>query len=180
MTTVLLLSAHLVLASPVQETPPATEGIRQTANTVTLAPGQPRPPATLADMKWLTGHWRGPALGGMSEEIWTAPEAGSMMGMYRLMKDGAVVFYELLTVVEEEGSLAIRLKHFNRDLTGWEEQNEVRSFKLVSRTPTRTAFEGMTFVHERPDTLTIFLAITNRKTGQVREERFEYTRVTPQ
>ena len=74
-------------------------------------------------------------------------------------------------------SESLRLKHFNRDLTGWEEKAEVRSFRLVSRTATETAFEGMTFRHDRPDALTVFLAIHDRKSGTTREERFEYARV---
>lgn len=101
--------AVVLLAHPVfaQET--------LTERTFRLKPATASPPATLADMAWLAGHWTGEALGGQSEEIWSEPAAGSMMGMYRLIRDWKPVFYELLTIVEEHGSLKLRLKHFNPD-----------------------------------------------------------------
>jgi hypothetical protein len=77
--------------------------------------------ATLSDFAWLAGHWTGPGLAGAAEETWTGPAGGSMLGMYRLVREGKVVFYEILTLTEKDGSVVLRLKHFNPDLTGWEE-----------------------------------------------------------
>jgi len=134
-----------------------------------------RPKATLADMKWLTGHWTGTALGGFVEEIWSEPRGGAMMGMFRLVKGDTPVFYELLHVVEVDGSLALRLKHFNRDLTGWEEKAQVREFKLLAIRDGAFHFEGMIF-HPAGDTLKVVLSI-GQKDGSVREETFTYTRV---
>ncbi|HEX2445685.1 MAG TPA: DUF6265 family protein, partial [Vicinamibacterales bacterium] len=93
-----------------------------TERTFRLKAGEKSPPAAIADMAWLAGRWVGEALGGASEEIWSEPRAGAMMGMYRLVRDGKPIFYELLTIVEENGTLMLRLKHFNADLTGWEEK----------------------------------------------------------
>jgi hypothetical protein len=135
---------------------------------------QPRPKATLADMKWLEGRWCGNALGGFVEELWSEPRGGAMMGMFRLVKGNDPVFYEFLHVVEVEGSLAIRLKHFNRDLTGWEEKAQVREFKLVSIKDGVYSFEGMDF-HPAGDTLKVVLQIGN-KDGSTRTEIFTYSR----
>ena len=150
---------------------------RQTENTVRLREGQKPATGTIADMAWLAGHWQGEALGGENEEIWTAPDHGTMLGMYRLVKDGVPIFYELLTLSEHEGSLVIRLKHFNRDMTGWEEKNEVVEFRLAAKRDGKIFFEGMTFQPEG-ERLTVFLAI-GQKDGTVREEIFRYTRVKP-
>jgi hypothetical protein len=128
-------------------------------------------------MAWLAGHWTGEALGGVSEEIWSPARGGVMLGMYRLLKNDAPVFYELLTISEREGSLVLRLKHFNADLTGWEEKVDVREFPLVAKRDGVLHFEGMAF-HPKGDQLTVYLAITP-KNGPVREERFTYRRVTP-
>lgn len=151
---------------------------RPTPNTLGFEPGQPRPRAVLADVAWLAGHWQGPALGGFSEEVWTAPMGGSMMGSYKLVRDGAVVFYEILAIVEEDSSLVIRLKHFNADLTGWEEKSEVRSFPLVRITATEAFFDGMTIRRLGENDLQVQLAI-NMADGSIREEEFRYTRVQP-
>jgi len=135
--------------------------------------------ATLADFTWLAGQWTGPALGGRSEEMWTSPDGGSMQGMYRLVKDGKVVFYELLTLTEKDGSVVLRLKHFNTDLTGWEEKATVLEFPLVKITPTEAHFDGMIFKHPAKDAFSVLLKIGDKKTGAVREELFTYTRVAP-
>ena len=134
-----------------------------------------RPRVTLENMKWLTGHWTGSALGGFVEEIWSEPRGGAMMGMFRLVRGEEPVFYELLHVVEVDGTLAIRLKHFNRDLTGWEEKNEVREFRLLDVRNGAWHFEGMIF-HPSEDALKVVLTI-RQKDGSTREEIFTYTRV---
>ena len=135
--------------------------------------------AALTDFTWLAGQWTGPALGGRSEEMWTRPDGGSMQGMYRLVKDGKVVFYELLTLTEKDGSVALRLKHFNPDLTGWEEKATVLEFPLLKITTTEAHFDGMIFRQTSPDAFTVLLKIGDKKTGAAREELFSYTRVAP-
>jgi hypothetical protein len=136
--------------------------------------GAEAPKATLADMQWLQGRWCGTALGGFVEEIWSEPRGGAMMGMFRLVKGNDPVFYEFLHVVEVDGSLALRLKHFNRDLTGWEEKAQVREFKLLSIQDGVYSFEGMDF-HPSKDTLKVVLQIGS-KDGSTRTEVFTYDR----
>ena len=149
---------------------------KETANTLKLT-GTSQPKATIGDIAWLAGHWKGTALGGVAEEIWSPPMANSMMGSYRLIKnDTTVVFYEIVTIIEENGSLVLRLKHFNKDLTGWEEKNEVREFKLVKKEKNKLWFEGMTFEVVDENNFRVFLAI-QKKNGEVIEELFPYKKV---
>ena len=148
---------------------------RQTPNTLRSREGASAP-ASLADFGWLIGHWRGTGLGGVSEEVWTAPAGGAMMGMYRLITKDAVTFYEFLTLVEENGSLALRLKHFNPDMTGWEEKDGFVTFRLVRMGPGEAYFGGLTFRRIGDDRLDIFLALRERS-GTIREEKFEMQRV---
>jgi hypothetical protein len=152
---------------------------RMTEHTLKLSPGAKSPQATLADMAWLAGRWVGPALGGEAEEIWSPPEAGSMMGMYRLVRDGKLVFYEFQTLVEERGSLILRLKHFNPNLTGWEEKQKTIDFPLVRVGERIVQFEGMSYHREGDTKLTVYLAIEG-KDGTVHEEAFSYTRAHPE
>jgi hypothetical protein len=145
-----------------------------TAHTVKLSAGEKSPPATLADMRWLTGHWTGEAFGGKTEELWTEPAGPNMSGLYRLVKGEQTIFYEIMVVAEENGSLVFRLKHFNADLTGWEEKNEVRSFPLVAKQDGAMHFEGMSF-HPAGDELTVYLAVDHE--GKPPEEiTFRYRR----
>ena len=148
----------------------------QTPNTVTAPVTTPGPRATIQDIAWLAGRWTGDGLGGSTEETWSAPAGGAMMGMFRLVKGGRVVFYEFLTLVEQEGSLILKLKHFNPDLTGWEEKTGSVTFRLLEITPAEVRFDGLTFRRRGPDSVEIFLAIRNRGDGSVREEAFAMTR----
>jgi hypothetical protein len=164
----------IVLASPVA----AQHAL--TPNTLRLAPGQSSPPATIADMAWLTGHWLGEGLGGHFEEVWTAPKKGVMLGLYRGLKDDAPVFYEILTISEVSGSLEVRLRHFNPDLKGWEEKDQTVAMPFVARRDGLLHFDGMAFKPEGPDAVTVYLAIEDRKTGKPpREVVFQYRRVKP-
>ncbi|MES2302960.1 MAG: DUF6265 family protein, partial [Pseudomonadota bacterium] len=77
----------------------------------------------------------------------------------RLNKDGSVMFYELITIVEERGSLAYRLKHFNPDLTGWGEKDKVVSFPLTSATKGRWDFSGLVYERNGPDAMTATVVV---------------------
>ena len=153
---------------------PAHSAEKLTERTWKLSAGEKSPPATLADMRWLAGHWTGEAFGGKTEELWTEPAGPNMSGLYRLVKGEKTIFYEIMVVTEEAGSLVFRLKHFNADLTGWEEKNEVRSFPLVAKKDGAMLFEGMSF-HPDGDSLTVYLAVEHE--GKPPEEiTFTYRR----
>jgi hypothetical protein len=110
----------------------------------------------------------------MSEEIWADAVGGVMMGMYRLVIDGKPSFYEFMHLAEDKGSLVLRLKHFNPDLTAWEEKDRFVTFPLVKRGQNEAFFSGLTFRRVADRRLEIFLAL--RQNGKVREERFDLER----
>ena len=163
--TVVVGSAGLVAAQ-------APSAGATTGNTIRLPDGAPRPAATIADWAWITGRWQGLGLGGSVDEVWSDPAGGSMVGHFRLVKDGKPVFYEILTVIEVDGSLEMRLKHVNPDMTGWEEKADFVTFKLAKLEPDAVYFNGLTFRRTGPDRLEIYLALRNRADGSVREEKF--------
>jgi hypothetical protein len=148
-----------------------------TEHTFSRSPGAPGPAAQVEDMAWLAGHWVGEALGGTVEEIWSPPLARAMMGMFRLVKDEKAVFYELMTILEEDGSLVLRLKHFNGgDLSAWEEKGDTVDFPLVAVVDGTFRFDGMSFHPEGDDRVAVYLAM-HGKEGAVEEVDFIYTRV---
>lgn len=131
--------------------------------------------ATLKDVQWLVGRWTGTGTGGTSEEVWAEAAGGAMMGMYRLVSNGKVALYELMNLVEENGTLVLKVKHFNGDMTAWEEKERFVSFPLVKLTPTEASFAGLTFRRVGSDRMHIFLAMRTGN-GPVREEKFTMQR----
>ncbi len=142
-------------------------------NTVQLEPGNQSPPATINDVSWINGHWSGEALGGIVEEIWSPPSGGSMMCAFKLVKNDKVQFYEICTISEENGSLILRIKHFNPDLKGWEEKDETVDFPLVSITDTRINFSGFTFESVSENELTLYVLVS-QEPGHEKEMTFHY------
>jgi len=94
------------------------------------------------DYTWLVGSWEGDGFGGISHETWAKPVNGTMMGMYRHINvEGELVFYEFL-LLDENG---LRLKHFNPDLTGWEEKEDMTTFEMISFSKNKIELKGLTF-----------------------------------
>ena len=141
-------------------------------NTLTLTDGMLLPEATLEEISWISGHWKGEGMGGTFEEIWTEPDAGSMMGSFRHMSDDQVNFYELMTITKENNSLLLRIKHFNPDLAGWEEKEESVEFKLLKLTETHAYFDGLTFEKVSDTSMNVFV-ITEEGDNQS-EIKFSY------
>lgn len=131
----------------------------QGQNTMSLKKGQESPKASIDDVAWISGHWRGEAMGGLIEEIWSPPLGGAMMGSFKLVVDDEVNFYELETISEEKGSLVLKIKHFDAALTGWEEKDETVDFPLVKLDNNIAYFDGLTFELTGPDALNIYVVI---------------------
>jgi hypothetical protein len=146
----------------------------QRANTKALGTAA-SPPATLKDVEWIAGHWRGEAFGGITEEIWSPPLGGSMMCSFKLVTDNKVSFYEMVAMSEEAGSLIIRLKHFHGSMKGWEEKDKTIDFPLVKIEGNRAYFDGMTFERVNPDELHVYVMIGME--GEAKEVLFKYLRV---
>jgi len=135
-------------------------------------PGSKPPPARIDAASWLEGDWAGQGPGGNSEEVWLAPFAGTMGGVYRGIHDGQVTFFELTTLVQEGPSLLLRLKHFAPDLRGWEQQEKTVDFPLVRSAPGALFLEGMTY-RRTAEGLESWVIIGQRD-GGARPERFLY------
>lgn len=147
-------------------------GQQQTANTLYLETSSPE--ATLSDVAWIEGHWRGKAFGGTVEEIWSPPLGDSMMFSFKLVADNKVKFYELGAISEENGTLMLRLKHFGSQLKGWEEKDEAVEFPLVKLTESRAYFDGFTFERISPNEINLYVVTSSG--GKEQEVKFNYKR----
>lgn len=166
-----LLTAALMAASA----PPAAGQTLLTEHTRARDAAATPPAASVEDVAWLTGRWVGEGLGATAEEAWLPPAGGAMAGVFRVVRDGRVEFYEILTLAEESGSLVLTLKHFGADLVGWEEREDTVRFPLVHREDDTLWFDGLTIRRDAPDRMRIWVALS-REGEAPREALFTYRR----
>lgn len=134
--------------------------------------------APMPDASWLEGCWEGEGLGAQVTECWMSAPDGRMTGMFQLLNpDGSQRFSEILTIAPFEDGVALRLKHFNPDLTGWEAQDGFLDWPLVEAGERRIAFRGLEFHLDPEDRLIILLDV--RRNGEVVTERFTLERMEP-
>ena len=144
-------------------------------NTLTFDETQGSPRADLSAVAWIAGHWQAEALGGVAEEIWTPPLGGSMMAAFKLVVNGQVRFYELETIIEQDETLILKLKHFSAGLQGWEAQDDTVDFRLVKVTADKVYFDGMTFAKAGEDAMDVYVVIGDE--GAKQEAKFSYRKV---
>ncbi len=97
--------------------------------------------ATLADMAWLEGRWRGEWGPRIAEQVWTGPKAGVMTGVFRLVENDKALVIELFTIVEKPEGLNFYIRHFTPELVAWERSEPAR-LNLVSLDAKKVDFEN--------------------------------------
>jgi hypothetical protein len=147
---------------------------KNTEHTFKLDENTERLEATLADVAWLVGSWEGEAFGSQFEEVWNPESAGSMVGLFKLMKDDQVNFYELMVIVEEEGSLSLKVKHFSNDFIAWEEKEDYVTFKLVKLEENAIHFSGLSFYRNGDNEMTGYIVMLSKEKKS--EEKLNYRR----
>lgn len=142
-------------------------------NILTLDSLSVSPKATINDVAWIAGLWKGEAFGGVTEENWSNPSDGSMMAAFKVSTDGKVMFYELEIIRELKESLILQLKHFNNDLKGWETKDQTVDFPLVKITKNTVYFNGMTFDKVSENEMNVYV-LMHEKDGTTSEMKFNY------
>lgn len=75
---------------------------------------------SVADLGWIAGDWVGDMQGSTIEEIWSAPGADTLMGMFRWHDGENVRLYEFMSIEKGESGPVLYLRHFSRALVAWE------------------------------------------------------------
>ena len=97
-----------------------------------------------------------------------------MVGLFKLMHDGKPSMYEIQLIVEEAGSLTLKVKHFNEDFSAWEEKADFVAFPLVRINEKGAWFRGLTILRDGEDGLILYLAM---KSGdKTTEQKLVYRR----
>lgn len=165
----LIVAVLLSLAAPV-----AAQNVRS------AAPGAPPAAASIEDLAWLAGSWRGQALGGEVTETYSAPLGGRITGHF-VAGDGkgGVTFTEIVDYVPVGRSIAYRVRHFAPDMTGWEDKTgKPEVFPLIAVERNRWFFNGMTLERTGPNSLTMWVRIGDG--AGAKEVPFRLTRAEPQ
>lgn len=105
------------------------------------------PPATIGEAAFLIGQWSGSGIGGAeAHESWLAPSGSTMVGSFvQETAEGGIMFTEHMYLMEQGGSLVVKLKHFNADLTGWEDKDGMVTFRLLAAEPCALYFSALTY-----------------------------------
>jgi len=152
----------------------ATAAEPRTEHTFSLSDGEERPAATLADARFLVGSWAGTAFGEKMEESWSAPTGGSMVGTFKLFDGDEPAMYELMLLTVEDGTLSLKVKHFNADFTAWEDKPDYVNFKLVKLSANELHFGGISFYKRDDDHLDGYIVMRNK--DGVTEQHLAYKR----
>jgi hypothetical protein len=121
---VLIVSLSLLSAAPVRAQ-------RATANAITTA-----------DFSWLVGRWEGRLTGSpgaLVEVMYSKPNARSIVGVMRLVKNDTVLVVELISLVDTPAGVEMRFRHFSAQLDAYEAQFK-QAMRLTSHETERDVF----------------------------------------
>jgi hypothetical protein len=168
----------LIAAAAMFATPALAANDPATVYTRTAEAGAQRPVASVAELAWLIGRWEGPGIAGASsQEAWSAPLGGVMAGTFvQADSKGGVMFSEVMQIAPDGDSLIVRLKHFNADLTGWEEKDKSVNFRLIAREGNSWYFNGLTYRRVGRDRLLVAVRMRGDD-GKASELVFRFRRV---
>lgn len=82
--------------------------------------------ATVGDLRWLEGTWRGEWGPRVAQQVWMAPQAGVMTGVFSLMETDKVLVIELFTILQTPGGVEFNIRHFTPELNAWEKGDPTR------------------------------------------------------
>jgi Domain of unknown function (DUF6265) len=96
---------------------------------------------TWLNFAWLEGRWQGNWGPRIVEQVWTAPRARTMAGIFREIENDKTLVIELFSVLETPEGIQYRSRHFTPSLVPWEQSGPV-TLNLVSSDPSRIMFEN--------------------------------------
>jgi hypothetical protein len=101
----------------------------------------------LAGLAWMTGHWAHRQGDLRTEEHWTQPAAGTMLGVSRLMSGDRTVFFEYLRIEKTPEGVFYFASPKGRD--------PATPFRLVEQGDRRVVFENLE--HDFPQRITYWI-----------------------
>ncbi|GJM13765.1 MAG: hypothetical protein DHS20C12_21680 [Pseudohongiella sp.] len=119
------------------------------------------PPATIADIAWMTGNWAGALGPNQLEENWIMGEGGSIAAMVRMTGEGSTSMFEMITIEEVEGSLVLHIQQWDPGMVsrteGPQEMElvEVTENSVKFKATSEGGMSGLGYSHPDADTFMI-------------------------
>lgn len=99
------------------------------------------PPPKVAALSWLAGSFRSATAAGVTvEEHWSRPEGGAMIGMGRTLREGRMVSFEYLRIVERADGIFYIAQPGGRAPT---------EFRMTGLSPAEVVFENPRHDHPK-------------------------------
>jgi hypothetical protein len=117
-------------------------------------------PEGLALPAWMAGSWSGVDGEVASEELWTAPKGGVMLGLHRDVGPAGAAFFEYLRIEERPGGLVYVAQPMGREPT---------EFTAVETTARQVVFENLE--HDFPQRIIYRLDEEQRLVARIEGER---------
>ena len=89
-------------------------------------------------------------------------------------KENQIQIYEFITIAEENNSLVLKIKHFSKEMKGWENKDSSITFRLVKFENDAVYFHTQTY--KKIDDNTVMVYFLAGKPGEIKEQTFRYTR----
>jgi hypothetical protein len=137
-----------------------------------LEPDQKPGIGDLSSMSWMVGYWKGEAFGGTTEEVWMPAVDGHMVGTFRLWSEGKLVFSEFMNLIQTGDTFSLNVKHFNPDLSSWEEKEKWTTFRLVEVGENAVWFSGLTIIRIG-DEIKMYIAMTEDGIRSIEEMTYK-------
>lgn len=93
--------------------------------TAPAAAGASAPKSAIANFAWLEGRWQGEWGPRTAEQVWLAPKAGEIVGLFRLVENEKTLVIELFTLVEKDAGVNFYFRHFTPELLPWEKSDAI-------------------------------------------------------
>jgi len=114
------------------------------------------------NIAWMTGDWIGDGFGGVSYENWSKPINDIMTGTYRHTSEGNNNFFEFIIISKnKDNKFEMKLRHFNPDMTAWEDKEGHLIWPLKSQSKNKVTFGPCTYELVAPDKMKITLIMEN-------------------
>ena len=125
-------------------------------------------------LSWLSGCWSGTGLGGEVQECWVRSPDGIFTSVFQLVEDGKQQFSEIVMIAEFDGTLGMRVKHFDPSFNQWASDKVVGvTFPFVEMGGNYIQFDGLRY--ELIDNI-LHVTLDMKKDNEVHQVSFVYTR----